>query len=109
MASLPARIIDQLLLRPLEALLSHPGPLKLRLDTGRRLTRVEMITDPAYLKMVWYVQPGDPEAVFTDLPECTVLGFDYYDQDGVRFLRSRNAKAVSPGDSVAVPLIVNAW
>lgn len=109
MASLPAMIIDQLLLRPLEELLSRPGPFRMRLRTGRRLARVDLVTEPSYLREIIYVQPGVTEVRFEDLPACTILGFDYYDQDGVCFMRTRYARTAAAGDAATAPVIVSIW
>lgn len=108
MASLPTRLVSELLARTLSHLASGKT-MKLSLDTGSRLDRIELVTDPPYCKMVSFVTPGATEVRFEDMPACVVESVDYYDQNGICFMKMRIPRYVSAGDTVTVPLFVSVW
>jgi hypothetical protein len=99
MARYSPRFADALLRKIMEPLLSG-APLKLSLDTGRRLTRVELITIPAYCKMVATVPPGAAEVRFENMPACQVEYVDYYDQNGVRIIRIYLGRVICRGETI---------
>jgi len=108
MASLPSRLIAHLLARTLEPLVSG-APLKMRLDTGRRLVRVELITDPPVCKTIITVPAGAEAVSAEDMPACIVEYIDWYDNDNVRIVRLAYFKTITAGDTVTIPVIVRAW